>query len=387
MLDPSVFSRYKSVEDFTRERDEFEARKRAAALQEQLSGLQVQGLQKQLSTPEALSNEQILAKAVQAGGIGGLSPQEQAQLQAFDIMQRTKQSQNPYTGNIITNRSIYDMLPGQVAQMPPRDVMNMPTRAPMPTQAPPQQPFPYPMPPGGEQIPAGGNLGVSTQQPPMVATPTAMPTAPINTQTGQVQLPPLATQTPFGIEAAKRAQDLANIELQKTQIEEGIKAQAKQAEMVPEKQNFDRELAGVLDAVSELRDMGAGVRTEQSAGQNIGASLRSTSIGQGLGQMVGTREQKLRDFIDSKRPVLFNQIKKASGLTGAELNSKFEVENQLKQLGNESINIDTRYQILMDLSRQFGLGEAGQYTKYKPYGGQESVGNIDNLLNKYAPVR
>ena len=108
MLDPSVFSRYKSVEDFTRERDEFEARKRAAALQEQLSGLQVQGLQKQLSTPEALSNEQILAKAVQAGGIGGLSPQEQAQLQAFDIMQRTKQSVDP-RGNIITTRSVYDM--------------------------------------------------------------------------------------------------------------------------------------------------------------------------------------------------------------------------------------------------------------------------------------
>lgn len=126
MLDPSIFSKYKSKQDFDLERQEFEQRKRQQAMQEQLGQIQLQQAQKSLNTPDKLGMEQLIAKSIQSGGVGNLSPQEQAQLQAFDIAQRTKQSVDP-RGNVITNRSVYDMLPSQVNQMPPSQVMGMPT--------------------------------------------------------------------------------------------------------------------------------------------------------------------------------------------------------------------------------------------------------------------
>lgn len=118
MLDASIFSKYKTKQDFDREREEFEFRKRQRALREQL-------MTKQLNQTESLGMEQLLAKSIQAGGVQNLSPQEQAQLQAFDIAQRTKQSVDPY-GRVISNRSVFDMLPGQVRNMPPRDIMSAP---------------------------------------------------------------------------------------------------------------------------------------------------------------------------------------------------------------------------------------------------------------------
>lgn len=125
MLDPNIFSKYKTKQDFDREREEFEFRKRKRALEEQLGGLKVQQAQQQLNTPEQLGMEQLLAKSIQLGGVQNLTPQEQAQLQAFDIAQRTKQSVDP-RGNIVSNRSVFDMLPGQINRMPPAQVMNMP---------------------------------------------------------------------------------------------------------------------------------------------------------------------------------------------------------------------------------------------------------------------
>jgi hypothetical protein len=126
MLDSSIFSRIKTKQDFDREREEFEARKRQQAMQEQLGGLQVMQAQRSLSQPEQLGMEQLLSKAIQGGGVQNLSPAEQAQLQAYDIAQRTKQSVDP-RGNIVTNRSVFDMLPSQINKLPPNQVLNTPT--------------------------------------------------------------------------------------------------------------------------------------------------------------------------------------------------------------------------------------------------------------------
>lgn len=119
MLDPNIFSKYKTKQDFDREAEEFEFRKRQRQMQEQLGQMQVQTMQRDLNAPEQLTPEQLLAKSYQLGGIEKLSPQEQAQLRAFDVLRTSQQSQNPLTGGLYQkNRSILDMSPSQAMGMP-----------------------------------------------------------------------------------------------------------------------------------------------------------------------------------------------------------------------------------------------------------------------------
>jgi hypothetical protein len=96
-------------------------------MQKQMQGLQMQQLEKQVNTPDTLGTEQLLAKAIQLGGVQNLSPQEQAQLQAADISQRAKQSVDA-RGNVITNQSYFDLMgsPSQINKMPPAEVMGAP---------------------------------------------------------------------------------------------------------------------------------------------------------------------------------------------------------------------------------------------------------------------
>ena len=123
ILGDNFFSKYKTSEDFTREREEFEARKR-------IGELKTMQLEKQAMQPEQLSPEQLIAKSIQMGGIGNLSPQEQAQLQAYDTIRTSTMAQNPMTGGVYAkHRSILDMMPGQINQMPPSEAMGMPTRS------------------------------------------------------------------------------------------------------------------------------------------------------------------------------------------------------------------------------------------------------------------
>lgn len=124
ILGENFFSKYKTREDFDRERQEFEARKR-------IGELQTMQLEKQVMQPEQLSPEQLIAKSIQLGGIGGLSPQEQAQLQAYDVVRTSTMAQNPLTGGIYAKHgSILDRLPGQINNMPTHEAMGAPTGRP-----------------------------------------------------------------------------------------------------------------------------------------------------------------------------------------------------------------------------------------------------------------
>lgn len=119
MLNENIFSQYKTKADFDREREEFEARKRQRELQEQLGNVQLAQAQRQLQTPDQQSAEQVLAEMYRVGGFENLTPQQQAQLQAFDAIRTSQLAQNPLTGGIYAkNQSILGM--------PPRDAMAMP---------------------------------------------------------------------------------------------------------------------------------------------------------------------------------------------------------------------------------------------------------------------
>lgn len=350
MLDYNLFSKYKTKQDFDREAAEFEFRKRQQQMQEQMDNIKLEQMKQPQMPFEGTSfDSQIANEAYKFNRSKGMSDAE-ARQKAIDMVLGSKtdysQVTDPYTGQTsIVPRKRQGIFSNGQAQQPVNgqgmneQVLQQPIQQPTLQQPPSQVVGQIPQ----ETYPAQ-NLQPQVPQVPQ--------------DSSQLQIDPRAFNSPDVQKAL--AQKQAESELS---IRAGIKKQ--NLEQIPAKKNFDVALASVLDAATELRDLGAGVRTSQGVGQNVLSRARSTEIGQGVEQFVGTREQELRDFIDSKRPLMFNAIKKATGLTGTELNSRFEVENQLKQLGNDKINIDTRIKILKDLSDQFGLGMVEEFTKYK----------------------
>jgi hypothetical protein len=113
-LNPNAFGSINSKSDYDRQKAELKRQK-------QMGDLQLMALQKQVNAKDQFTPEQLLAKAIQLGGVQNLTPEEQAQLQAADISQRTKQTVDS-RGNIITNQSYFDLLGSS-----PSQVLNQPT--------------------------------------------------------------------------------------------------------------------------------------------------------------------------------------------------------------------------------------------------------------------
>lgn len=131
MLDPSIFSRIKTKQDFDQERSEFEARKRQRDLQEQLGQVklaQAQSPQPDMPFSGTGFDAQLVNRAYQANLQKGLDPQ-MAEQQAIDAVLQTKQTYNPMTGQMMKRNPLFGT-PSQVNQMQPSDVMT----APMPPQ-------------------------------------------------------------------------------------------------------------------------------------------------------------------------------------------------------------------------------------------------------------
>ena len=293
MLDPNIFSRYKTKADFDREAQEFEYRKRQQALQEQLGQVQLAQAQKQLAQPEQLGMEQLIAKSIQLGG--NLSPQEQAQLQAYDIAQRTKQSVDP-RGNIVTNRSLFDLLPNQVNQMPTRQVMNMPVAA-TPTYAP--QPMP------------------------------AMPQD-VDSQLNQLgQIDP----SQFGITSPYAQEDV-----RKMAAEEAIKAQGRQIKSKEESEQLRAENLQSLSILNRMKDLNEGTLDIPYAG----AAQFGTRL---VNQEAASNMARLRQLRLNLAAPLAKQL-------GVNPTDK-DFENTLNQIFNENESKETRreqIELLIDIT-------------------------------------
>lgn len=342
MLGDNFFSKYKSVADLQREQQEFEARKR-------INDLQTLKLERDVMAPEQLSPKQLIAKAIQFGGVDSLSPQEQAQLQAFDISQRTKQSVDP-RGNIITNRSIYDMLPGQINQMPPREVMSAPI-----TQALPQAP---------EYTPYQADAIVQD-----IFQPDVMPTEEQNLQGGvsqpvvltreqpAISVPDVGGLSPYGREdLVKRAAE-ANMAEQANMARE-----QRAAAMEGQKKRAENKMA--YDAFS-------------AAMSNVESSMGNAMTGPIAGQI----------------PAMTAEAQIAEGATS----TLAPILKQLFRTAGEGTFTDKDQELLMNMvptrtdlpeARQQKIRMIDEVVRAKlGMGAIQSINptQVDNLLNKYAP--
>jgi hypothetical protein len=172
-------------------------------------------------------------------------------------------------------------------------------------------------------------------------------------------------QTAVDVDAAKQDKSLEN-QKRLIEFENQMKLSTEEKSKIPGRQEFDEVLGEVLTNLQELKGKGAATSEDNSTLKNIGAYFRNTETldpfgltpgGQDVERALGTEAQTIRDKIKGREPRLFNAIKKASGLTGTELNSQYEVENQLRQLGNAEMSYDAREDLLKSLSSQFGTGQ------------------------------
>lgn len=94
-----------------------------------------------------------------------------------------------------------------------------------------------------------------------------------------------------------------------------------------------------------------------------------TPGGQDVARSFGTKAQSLRDSISSKRPLLLNEIKTATGMSGQQLNSNVELQTYLNTLGATRQGMPAVLRAIQSLSNRFGTGELGeslQSEKYTP---------------------
>lgn len=360
ILGDNFFSRYKSVSDLQREQEEFEARKR-------LNELNIASAEQQLNAPKQLSSEQLIAQAIQLGGVDKLSPEQQAQLQAFDVTNRLKQSVDP-RGNIISNRSIYDMLPRQINQMPPREVMSAPTR---PIYS--SQPFN----PSASQIPQATPEDVAQLE--AVFDPNGvyssmeqMPTSDPVVLTRPVENMPSITPpnmdglSPYTREDLLKKAGEADIQFQVSQAEEQLKTKRGQ-----------QKVTQILDRMSEINNQLKDMGSIQSQGQNVagrlGTYISTTGTGQEARKVVNPAAQALAEEYKNLQSSLLPFYASAAGLGAKSLDSEGERKSILSSFGDPAGIYEANQRQLQNLAGLFGSeikNTPNKRLKYNPQTGR-----------------
>ena len=369
MLDPTIFSRYKTKQDFDREAEEFEFRKRQRQMQEQLGGLKLAQAQKSLAQPEQLEMEQLLAKSIQLGGVQNLSPSEQAQLQAFDIAQRTKQSVDP-RGNIVTNRSIFDMLP--------REAMNMPIasggfnpNAPMQItegMGSPMQPPSLPA-AGGNMYNTGSIQPIDMSQlsdDPALASQQAILQRQQQVGTNPMQRPDLridpsqyGVTSPYAREDVGKAQAQAQIglitDIAKLDYQEQLRIADETLKSQEGKQKVGNIIARMQQINQALKEKDAIVSVQQGGLSRTKTTLETSPLGQVARKVTDPEAQALASEYEKLQATLLPFFAKASGLGAKSLDSEGERKSIMGSFGDPGGIYETNLNQLQNLEQLFGV--------------------------------
>lgn len=105
-----------------------------------------------------------------------------------------------------------------------------------------------------------------------------------------------------------------------------------------------------------LQKTGAIVSTESGKLQNVGASIRSSRIGQFFGSAIGTKPQSIRNQINQIKPLLIQEIRKATEMGARGLDSEKELQFYLRAATDETKDVESNLNALKVLDRAYGLG-------------------------------
>jgi hypothetical protein len=112
------------------------------------------------------------------------------------------------------------------------------------------------------------------------------------------------------------------------------------------RENVTMLLDGMEGDLKDLNDAGGIVSNKRNLWDNTSSRLQGSTVGQFLGGTVGTKEQTLRDNLESSRGQLLLELKNAKNLPAAMMNSNMELQRQLKNLGEGPISYESYTDIL-----------------------------------------
>jgi hypothetical protein len=114
------------------------------------------------------------------------------------------------------------------------------------------------------------------------------------------------------------------------------------------------EIAGNL---LTLDNMGAIPNPYRGTASNVSAWIKASPFGQTFGQMQGTNDASVRQNILAANPAVLAAVKKATGMTGTELNSNVELNFWMQQMTNPQSDIFTNLAALNRIDKLYGSGD------------------------------
>lgn len=138
----------------------------------------------------------------------------------------------------------------------------------------------------------------------------------------------------------------------------GISGKEPVAAKREEKEGMGKEtLRNTLDDLRsmymQLDELKAISNTGRSAPSNAANYVATSGVGQGVGKMLGTDAQTIRDKIKSSRLQLLNAVKSATGMSAQQLNSNMELQTWLQAVTDPGQSYQTNIGIIDNLENAY----------------------------------
>jgi hypothetical protein len=122
------------------------------------------------------------------------------------------------------------------------------------------------------------------------------------------------------------------------------------------KDQLQNQLDDLRGAFTSLNEKKAITSTERGAVSNVLSYVQGSGVGQIGGKVLGTKEQKERNLINSSKQRISQAIKNATGMSSQQLNSNFELKSMLDSLSDVSLGYEASMEIIDRLERDYVKG-------------------------------
>lgn len=152
----------------------------------------------------------------------------------------------------------------------------------------------------------------------------------------------------------------------------------------PDKAQAQGRVTGLLTELeglyNQLDKMKAIVSTERGTSENISASAGASPLGQTVGRVTGSEAQSVRNKIAQMKPLLIQEIRKATEMGARGLDSEKELEFYLKAATDPTVDISTNLNALRILDNAYGLG--GKFSGKAPAAKEDAEKFIQDMESK-----
>lgn len=122
------------------------------------------------------------------------------------------------------------------------------------------------------------------------------------------------------------------------------------------KAEIDRDVVTLKAALDQLKEGGGITSTEKGVIPNVGSWAANTAVGQTLGSMGGTTNQKARDVVSQARPLLLRSIMQATGMSAKNLDSNAELKLWLATATDPTKGYEANIEALNNIAEKYGSG-------------------------------